>query len=117
MVDVDMNPTPQKVIGRETYLQIRGPFELSKDPGPKRCLNIWRREESKEIKDFVKVEDGGVHHKKYDGHCTKQWVEIPKATWTSPIIGIRSTCWASFDNAFFMKDDVKVKVPNGPPRF
>jgi hypothetical protein len=34
----------------------------------------------KEIKDFVKVEDGGVHHKRYDGCCTKQQIKIPKAT-------------------------------------
>lgn len=29
---------------------------LSKDLGPKRDLNIWRRAEPKEIKDFVKLE-------------------------------------------------------------
>jgi hypothetical protein len=27
----------------------------------------------------MKVEEGGVHCKKYDGCCTKQWVKIPKA--------------------------------------
>jgi hypothetical protein len=27
----------------------------------------------------MKVEDGGVHHKKYDGYCMKQRVTIPKA--------------------------------------
>jgi hypothetical protein len=36
--------------------------------------------ESKEIKDFVRVEDGGVHRKKYNGHCTKQKIRIPKVT-------------------------------------
>jgi hypothetical protein len=25
----------------------------------------------KKIRDFMKVEEGGVHHKKYDGHCMK----------------------------------------------
>jgi hypothetical protein len=29
---------------------------LSKDLGPKRDLNTWRKAESKEIKDFVKLE-------------------------------------------------------------
>jgi hypothetical protein len=26
---------------------------------------------AKETKDFIKVEDRGVHHNKYDGCCTK----------------------------------------------
>jgi hypothetical protein len=71
MVDVDMSPMPLKVIGREVCLRAKGPFGLSKDPGPKRSPNILWKEESKEIKDFMKVEDGGVHRKKYNGHCTK----------------------------------------------
>ncbi len=62
------------------------------------------------------MEDGGVHHKKYDGRCTKQQVKILKVTWTSPILGKRSTCQASSHKAFFMKDDVKIKVPNGTPK-
>jgi len=57
---------------REACLGTKGPSRLSKDLGLKKCPNILRREESKEIKDFVNVEDGGVHHKRYDGHCTKQ---------------------------------------------
>jgi hypothetical protein len=36
-------------------------------------------EESKEIKDFMKVENGSVHHKRYDGCYTKQPIRIPKA--------------------------------------
>jgi hypothetical protein len=63
----------------------------------------------------VKVEDGGVHSKRYNGHYTKERVKIPKATQTSPIIKRRSTCQASFNKASLMKDDVKVKVPNGTP--
>jgi hypothetical protein len=55
---------PSKVIGREACLQVRSPSKLSKDLGPKRCPNICKREESREIKDSVKVENGGVHHKK-----------------------------------------------------
>jgi hypothetical protein len=30
-------------------------------------------------KGFYEGGDGGVHHKKYDGHCTKQ-IKIPKPT-------------------------------------
>jgi hypothetical protein len=82
-----MSLTPSKVIGREAYIWTKGPFGLLKDLGPKKHPNILWREESKEIRDFMKVEDGGVHCKRYDGHCTKQWVRIPKATWTSSIIG------------------------------
>jgi hypothetical protein len=28
----------------------------------------------------MKVEDGSVHRKKYNEHCMKQWIRIPKAT-------------------------------------
>jgi hypothetical protein len=80
MVDVDMSPTPPKVLGKEACLQAKGPFGLSKDPRPKRCLNILWRKESKGIKDFMKVENEGANHKIYNGHCTKQRVRIPKAT-------------------------------------
>jgi hypothetical protein len=33
MMEVDMSPMPSKVIGREVYLQVEGPFRLSKDLG------------------------------------------------------------------------------------
>jgi len=39
------------------------PFGLSNDLRPKKRPNTWKREESKEIKDSMKVEDGGVHCK------------------------------------------------------
>ncbi len=61
----------------------------------------------------MKMEDGGVHHNKYDGHCMKQWVKIPKTTWTSPIIRRRSTYQTSTNKTSLMKDDVKDEVPNG----
>ncbi len=64
----------------------------------------------------MKVEDEGVHRKRYDGRCTKQQVRILKATLTSPILKRRSTCQASSCKASLMKDDVKVKVPNGTPK-
>jgi hypothetical protein len=89
---------------------------LSKDLGPNKHPNIWRKEKSKEMKNSMKVEKGGVHHKRYDGHCTKQWVGIPKATWTSPILRKRSTCWTSCNMASLMKDDVNNQVPNGTPK-
>jgi hypothetical protein len=71
MVDVNMNPTPSKVIGKEVCLQVKGLLRLSKDLGPRRCLNILWREESKEIRDSMKMEDGNVHCKIYNGHYTK----------------------------------------------
>ncbi len=101
MVNVDMNSTPLKVIGREACLWIKNLSWLSKDPGPKKHPNTLWREESKEIKDFMKVEDGVVRCKKYDGRCMKQRIKIPKATWTSPILRRRSTCWASSCRVFF----------------
>jgi hypothetical protein len=91
MVDVDMNSMPLKVIGRDICLQTKSPSRLSNDHGPKGCPNTLWRDESKEIKDYMKVEDGGVHHKRYDEHYTKQ-VTIPKDILTSPILGRRSTC-------------------------
>jgi hypothetical protein len=39
MVDVNMRSMPPKIIGRKTYLWAKGPLGLSKDLGPKRCLN------------------------------------------------------------------------------
>ncbi len=112
MVDVDTNPMPPKVIGKEACLRTKGLHGLSKDLGPKRPANIWRKEKSKEIMDFVKMEDGGVNYKRYNGSCMKQ-IRIPKVTWTSPILRKRPTCCISFKRASLMKDDVKVKVPNG----
>jgi hypothetical protein len=35
-------------------------------------MNISRKGELKELKDFMKVEEGGVHRKRYDGYCMKQ---------------------------------------------
>jgi hypothetical protein len=67
---VNVSPTPLKVIGREACLQVQGPFRLSKGPRPKRHPNILWKVESKEIRDFMKVENGGVHLK--NEHCTKQ---------------------------------------------
>jgi hypothetical protein len=40
MVDLDMNPMPLKVIGREACLQTRGPYGLLNDLGFKRHPNI-----------------------------------------------------------------------------
>ncbi len=71
MVDVDMSSMPSKVIGKEACLQAKGLSRLLKDLGLKRHPNILWREESKEIMDFMQMEDGGVHRKRYDGCCTK----------------------------------------------
>ncbi len=67
-----MNSTPLKIIGREACLPAKGPFGLLKDPASKRRPNILWREKSKEIRDFMKVENGGVHRRKYNGGCMKQ---------------------------------------------
>ncbi len=67
-----MKLMPPKVIWRKNCLQVKSPFGLSKDLKPKKCLNILKKDESKEIKVSMKVEEGGVHCKKLDGCCTKQ---------------------------------------------
>jgi len=113
MVTVNMSSMSSKVIGKKVCLCARSPFGLSKDPGPKRHPNTWRREESQKKKGFMKVEEGGVHHKKYEGHCMKQWVKIPKATWTSPIIKKRYPCRTFLNKTSLMKDDVIDEMPNG----
>jgi hypothetical protein len=51
----------------------------------------------------MKVEERSVHHKKYDGCYIKQWIRIPKSTWTSPILGKRSTCRTSSSMACLMR--------------
>jgi len=84
MVDVNMNPTPPKVIRRESCLRTKNPSRLSKDFGPKRCPNTLWKEESKEIKDSLKVENGGVHHKRYDGHCTKKKLKFQRPSKQHP---------------------------------
>jgi hypothetical protein len=65
----------------------------------------------------MKVEEGIVHHKICDGHYTKQWIKIPKDTWTLPILKKRSTCRIFFNKAPLMKDDVKLRYPMEPPSF
>jgi hypothetical protein len=80
MVNVDMNPTSSKIIGKEVCLRSKGLFGLSRDLGPERCPKTLWKEESKEIINFMKVENGGVHHERYNGHCKKQQVIIPKTT-------------------------------------
>jgi hypothetical protein len=80
MVAIDMSLIPLKVIKINICLWAKGPYGLSKDLGPKRCLNIWKKEKSKKMRGFMKVEKKGVHCKKYDGHYMKQWIRIPKVT-------------------------------------
>jgi hypothetical protein len=71
MVAIGMSLMLLKVIKKEVCLHARGPSKLSKDLGPKRRPNIQKKEESKEMRDFMKVEKGGVHHKKYESHYTR----------------------------------------------
>jgi hypothetical protein len=63
MVDVGMSLMPPKVIGRKVLLgyQVKSPFGLSKDFRPKKCLNILKKYELKEIRISMKMEKGGVH--------------------------------------------------------
>jgi hypothetical protein len=65
-----MNPMPLKVIGKEACLWAKGLLGLSKDLGPKKHPNIWRRKESKETRESMKVKKGGVQHNRFDGRCT-----------------------------------------------
>jgi len=71
MVDVDMSLTPPKVIGREACLRAKNHSRLLKDPRRKKRPNILWREEWKEIRDSMKVKDGSVCRKKYNGHYMK----------------------------------------------
>jgi hypothetical protein len=80
MVVVGTSLMPLKAIGKETCLWARTSSRLSKDLGPKKHPNTWKREESKEVWKFMKVEEGGVHCNRYNGHYMKQCVKIPKAT-------------------------------------
>jgi hypothetical protein len=117
MVVISMKPISPKTIETDTCLWAKSLFRLLKDPRPKKHLNIWRKEKSKKVKDSMKMEYGGVHRNRYNGHYMKQWIKIPKITWTSSILGRRSTCQTSSNKTFFMKDDVKDEVPNGTPQY
>jgi hypothetical protein len=44
------------------------------------------------------------------------WRQIPKATWTSPIFGKRSTSQTPYSKGSLMKDDVNDEMPNGNPK-
>jgi hypothetical protein len=58
-------------LGERFVYGLKSPYGLSKDPEPNRCPNTLKRDESKEVKDFMKVEKGSVHRKRYNGYCTK----------------------------------------------
>jgi hypothetical protein len=72
MVAINMSTMQLKVIRKEVCLKVRDLSRLSKDRGPKKHPNTWRRKKKKKVKDFMKVEEEGVNHKNYDGCCTKQ---------------------------------------------
>jgi len=48
MVVVGMNSMPLKIIGKIICLWVKGLFGLSKDLGPKRCLNTCKRSQRKQ---------------------------------------------------------------------
>jgi hypothetical protein len=58
MVDVSMNLMPPRIIGKKTCLWVKSPSRLLKDHGLKKRPNTWKKEESKEIKEFMKVGKG-----------------------------------------------------------
>ncbi len=86
-VAVGMNLMPPKVIGRETCLCARGPFGLSKDLGPKKRPNIWKREESNVVRDFMKVKKGSVHCKIYEGRARNNELEFQRPPEHHPFYG------------------------------
>ncbi len=60
MVTIEMtSPILLWVNGREACLWVKGSFRSSKELRPKRHLNIWKKEKSNEVKDFMKVEKRG----------------------------------------------------------
>jgi hypothetical protein len=80
MVDVNMSSTPPNVIGGMFVYKLKVIMGYQRIMDPKMHPKFLWKEKSKEIRDFMKVEDGSVHHKKYNGHYTKQRIKIPKAT-------------------------------------
>jgi hypothetical protein len=72
MVAIDMSMMPLKKIGNFFCLRVKGPFGLSKDLAPKRCLTFEKSSKSKEIRESMKGEEGNVHHNKYGGCCINQ---------------------------------------------
>ncbi len=74
MVVVGIRLMPPKVIKKNVYLWAKGPSRLSKDLGPKKMPKHLKERRVKGSKGYMKMEYGGVHHNKYDGYYTKQWV-------------------------------------------
>jgi hypothetical protein len=110
-----MNLLPPKVIKKKTCLLTRGLwkyFESNKHP------NIWKKEEWKnKIRDFIKVKKGGMHRKRYNGDCTKQWIRISKTIWTSLNLWKMFKCWTSYNMTSLTKDDVNDEMPNRTSKF
>jgi hypothetical protein len=63
----------------------------------------------------MKVEDRGVHHKKYDGYCMKQRVKNSKGHLNITHFREKVHMLSIFCKASLMKNDVKVKLPKKIP--
>jgi hypothetical protein len=59
-------------LGERLVYELKVLLSYQRILNPRSAQHTLKRDESKEIRDFMTVEEKGVHHKKYDGHCTKQ---------------------------------------------
>ncbi len=57
-------------------------------------LRPWNNDRSKDIKRFKNFLTVSIYWRRYDEHY-KRKNKFPKAIWTSPILGIKSTCLKS----------------------
>jgi len=71
MVAISMSLMLLKVIRKEVCLQGKSPSCYQRIMDPRGAQTFEGKRKSKEIKNLVKVEKGGVHYKKYDGSCMK----------------------------------------------
>ncbi len=105
-----------KLLGEKFIYELKSFLGYQKILDPRGAQTFEERGVKKKI-NFMKLEHECVHHKRYNGHCTKQWIKIPKATWTLSILRKRFTWQTSSNNkTSLMKDDVNDEVPNGTPK-
>ncbi len=96
-------------MGQKSFRTIKGPWT-------QKVSKHLKKGKVKKTREFMKVGKGNAQHNRYDGHCVQQSIRIPKATWTSPSSGRRSTCQTSFSKVPLMKDDFYDDVLNGTPK-
>jgi len=71
MVVVGMNLSHKKLLGEAFVYRLEVLLSYQRILNPRGIQTLEGERNLKKIKKSMKVEEGGVHRKRYDGHCTK----------------------------------------------